>query len=76
MSVHMCPFSLVINASCIVSKIESPPHVTLAHYLLRICRRNCMRESHAPCSCELWEKWKDVVITNMSGKTKSTHAPS
>ena len=31
----------------------------------------CMNEPHEPCSCELWEKWKDTVITNMSGKGSS-----
>ncbi len=28
----------------------------------------CMKEPHEPVCCELWEKWKDTVMTNMSGK--------
>lgn len=28
----------------------------------------CMGLPHEPCCCELWEKWKDTVMNNMSGK--------
>lgn len=30
--------------------------------------RNCMKDPHEPCSCELWGRWKEVVVNNMSGR--------
>lgn len=31
----------------------------------------CSMDPHEPCSCELWCKWKDVVISNMSEEDRA-----
>ena len=27
-----------------------------------------MKDPHEPCSCELWVRWKEDILNNMSGK--------
>ena len=39
-------------------------HVCVCTHFLE--NRNCKQEAHEPCGCDLWEKWKTVVM-EMSG---------